>query len=118
MFENLEPIATYTADQAIEDGVLVVAAPDQFGPKLLVTRAVFNAVWPEALLDREADVDEDGRTYLQKMVPLLQDALMVCRANPNDHLWTNGLEGNVTGKDVWIALNERGGITLMFPEDY
>ena len=52
------------------------------------------------------------------MIPLLQDALMICKAKPNDHLWTKGLEGNVTGKDVWIALNERGGITLMFPEDY
>ena len=58
MFDDVEPISTYTADQAIDDGVLVEAAPEQFGPKVLVTRAVFNAVWPEALLDREADVDE------------------------------------------------------------
>ena len=43
MFDNLEPISTYTADQAIDDGVLVVAAPEQFGSKLLVTRAVFKA---------------------------------------------------------------------------
>ena len=57
MFDNLEPISTYTSDQAIEDGILVEAAPMQFGPKLLVTRAVFNAVWPEALLDRDADVE-------------------------------------------------------------
>ncbi len=56
MFDNLEPIATYTADQAIDDGVLVVAAPEQFGPKLLVTRAVFDAVWPAELLDQEIDV--------------------------------------------------------------
>ena len=119
MFDDLEPISTYTVDQAIEDGILVEAAPDQFGPKVLVTRAVFDAVWPAELLDQEIDVDpKDGLTYLQKMIPLLQDALMICRANPNDHLWTNGLEGNVTGRDVWIALNERGGITLMFPEDY
>ena len=103
-----EPISTYTDDQAIDDGFLVVAAPDQYGPKILLSRAVFEVL----------DADTDDQEYLQKVIPLIQDALMICRARPHDHLWTRGLDGNVTGRDVWIALNGRGGITLMFAEDY
>ena len=103
-----EPISTYTSTEAVDDGFIVVAAPDQYGDKTLFTRALFEAI--EAI--------DDGRTYLQKAIPLIQDALMICKADPTDHLWTKGLEGNVTGKTVWIGLNELGGITLMFPEDY
>ena len=102
-----EPISTYTDDQAIDDGFLVVAAPDQYGPKILLSRAVFEVL----------DADTDDQTYLQTVIPLIMDALMICRARPHDHLWTRGLDGNVTGRDVWIALNGLGGITLMFPED-
>lgn len=113
-----DPISVYTSDEAVDDGMLVEAAPDQYGPKILFTRAVFDAVWPPELVDNDDDRHPDGRTYLQRAIPLIQDALLICRGRPNDHLWTAGLEGNVTGRDVWIGLNERGGITLMFPEDY
>jgi hypothetical protein len=37
------------------------------------------------------------------------------KKDPNEYLWTKGLEGNVTGQTVWIGMNEKGGITLMFP---
>ena len=121
-------ISSYGSGQAVEDGVLVEAAPDQFGPAVLFTRGVFNAIWPAELLDAQELTDEpvkhaDGRTYLQRAVPLIQDALMICKAKPTrngapEDLWTEGLEGNVTGREVWIQANDRGGITLMFPEDY
>jgi len=42
---------------------------------------------------------------------------MIVKANPDDYLWTDGLEGNVTGKMVWIGGNSSGGLTLMFPEE-
>ena len=128
-----EPISMYTSDQAVDDGMLVEAAPDQFGTSLLVTRAVFDAVWPpelvlDALEPGEPDTSrqprhEDGRTYLQRMIPLLQDAAMIAQAHAKRHprwggeIITKGLEGNVTGQEVWIARNDRGGLTLMFPSD-
>ena len=125
-----EPISVYTTDQAVDDGMLVEAAPDQFGPSLLVTRAVFDAVWPpELVLDAdEPDTGreprhDDGRTYLQRMIPFLQDAAMIAQVHVKRHprwggeIITKGLEGNVTGQDVWIARNDRGGLTLMFPSD-
>ena len=125
IFDDLEPISTYTSDQAVDDGMLVEAAPKQFGPAVLFTRAVFDAVYPGSEDDpRDNPLDEHGRNYLQRAIPLIQDALLICKARPKhadgspEHLWTKGLEGNVTGREVWIGKNERGGITLMFPEDY
>ena len=113
-----EPISTYEDKQAIEDGILVIAAPDQYGSAVLVTSAIFEAI----------NENDDGRTYLQKMVPLLMDAVMVCKAQPKtkdgepEYLWTgedgDALPGNVTGGRVWIGKNASGGITLMRPEDY
>lgn len=122
-FDDLEPISTYTADQAVDDGTLVEAAPTQYGPAVLFTRGVFEAAKPDDSSGRDEQGIKGERTYLQRAIPLIQDALMICKAQPNrdgepEHLWTKGLEGNVTGQDVWIARNERGGITLMFPEDY
>ncbi len=104
-----QPVSTYTSNQAVEDGFLVIAAPNGYGSSVLFTRAVFEAV---------DAAGGDGRTYAQKAVPIIRDALMVCRSDPDEHLWTKGLEGNVTGREVWVSLNESGGITLMFPEDY
>ena len=106
-FDN--PISTYTSDQGVEDGFLVIAAPNGYGTRVLFTRAVFEAV---------DGADGDGRTYEQKAIPLINDAVMICRGDPKEHLWTKGLEGNVTGREVWVAKNESGGLTLMFPEDY
>ncbi len=123
-FDDLEPISTYTSDQAVADGVLVEAAPMQYGPAVMFTRGVFEAVNSEVnSASLTTGTTEYQRDYLQRAIPLIQDALMMCKAQPNrdgepEHLWTKGLEGNVTGRDVWIGRNERGGITLMFPEDY
>ncbi|MCK4601055.1 MAG: hypothetical protein KAU28_01225 [Phycisphaerae bacterium] len=102
-----EPISTYTSEQAEEDGVLVHPFPDRF-PNFFLTRSVHNAI--------ESAGDEHA--YPQRAIPLIMDAVLIARARPNDHLWTKGLDGNVTGKTVWISRNERGGLTLMFPEDY
>jgi hypothetical protein len=107
-----EPISVYGAEQAIEDGVLVHPYPDRW-PWLLLTIGVHAAI-EEAIKGTE-------RTYDQAAVPLCQDAIMIAQAgqkkDPNEYLWTKGLEGNVTGQTVWIGMNEKGGITLMFPEE-
>ena len=103
-----EPISVYTAEQAIDDGILVDASFDGRFPGCLFTRGVFEAI--EAV--------NDDRTLAQRAIPLLMDAAMIVKRKPDDRLWTDGLFGNVTGRDVWIARNELGGLTLMFPDEY
>lgn len=106
-----EVISYYTSEQAIEDGVLVHPYPVKF-PWLLLTRSIHCAI--------EDAIRGSDRTYDQATIPLMQDAVMLARANPPltaGHVWTDGLLGNVTGGPVWVGLNEKGGLTLMRPED-
>jgi hypothetical protein len=100
-------ISTYTSEQAIEDGFLCQPYPNKF-PGWCFTAGVHAAI----------EAKDDGRTYAQKAIPLLMDAAMIVRAQPGDHLYTKGLFGNVTDKEVWIGANELGGFTLMFPDEY
>lgn len=106
-------IFSYTSEQAIDDGVLVEAFPKQF-PKLLLTQAVY--------ADITEKIEGTERTPAQAIIPLFQDAVLVFRAaqkkDPNEYLVTEGLEGNITGKTLWVAANEVGGLTIMYPEDY
>lgn len=107
LFTEADVVFAYTAKQAIEEGVLVHPYPKRF-PGLLFTAGVHAAI----------EEQDDGRTYDQKAIPLIMDAVMIAKAKPNDHMWTKGLEGNVTGQTVWIAENEFGSLTLMFLEEY
>lgn len=108
------PISVYTEDDALEDGVFVEASPDTH-PGWLFTRAVFDAIMALPELQGEPIY---GLTYKQRVVPLLMDVAMIARKHPHDNLYTGKeLHGNLTGKQLWFALNERG-ITIMFPEDY
>lgn len=104
------PISSYTSRQAIADGVLVHPFPERF-PGCLLTIGVHAAI----------ETVQDQRTYAQRAIPLLQDAALIVLAglkrDPDETLWTRGLYGNVTGREVWIGLNDLGGFTLMFPEE-
>lgn len=99
-----EVIFRYTSEQAIEDGVLYHPFPQRW-PWLLITASVHAAC-----------SSDEGRTYEQALVPLLMDCIMEVKGNPSeDRLWT--LDHTVAGT-VWIAVNEKGGLTVMKPEDY
>lgn len=101
---NDEPIFSYTADQAIEDGVLYHPYPTRW-PWLLITQSIHTLC-----------KSQKGRTYDQCLVPLLIDCIMAVKANGN----TNPpvvLEHTVADT-VWIMPNEKGGMTVMTPEDY
>ena len=109
-----EPIVSYTSQDAIADGVLVEPFPERF-PGWLFTTGVHEAI----------EGVDDGRSYEQKAIPLIMDAALVVRGQAKrpgcddpEHLWTEGLDGNVTGETVWIARNDLGGCTLMFPREY
>lgn len=106
MFGFGDVVHTYSAAAAISDGYLVQPAPTKF-PNWLLSRAVHDAIEQHA----------DSRTYDQRVIPLIMDGIRITRRHRDD-LHTKGLEGNITGRELWIASNELGGYTILFPEDY
>lgn len=105
---NDNTIFSYGAEQAIEDGVLVHPYPERW-PNLLITAAIHSKC---------KDASE-GRTYDQRLVPLLIDCIMAVRSKKPiilDEL-PIVLTHTVAGT-VWIMPNELGGMTVMNPEDY
>lgn len=112
MFESEDVIFSYTSEQAVEDGVLVHPYPKRW-PWLLITASVHGAI--------EDAIKDTQRTYEQALVPFLQDCIMLVQGDmerdPNKMKWYDVLDGNVTGRNVRIGLNDMGGFTVMFPED-
>ena len=108
-----EAIYSYTEEQAIDDGILVQPIPDK-DPRLLLTAALYERL-EEVAIERGVEVH-------QVTVPLIMDASLIVQAgqkkDPNEYLWTKGLEGNASGQEVWVAKNGMGGFTVMFPSDY
>ena len=94
----------YGADQAIEDGVLVHPYPQRW-PWLLITAGIHAQCQ-----------SQEGRTYDQSLVPLLMDCIMAVQADRKKDP-PIVLEHTVAGT-VWIMPNEKGGMTVMNPEDY
>lgn len=99
-----EPIHAYTSDQAIEDGVLHHPYPTRW-PWLLITGSVHAAC-----------KNSKGQTYDQALTPLLMDCIMAVQSNKKSDP-PIVLEYTVAGT-VWIMPNEKGGMTVMKPEDY
>jgi hypothetical protein len=99
-----EIIFSYTADQAIEDGVLVHPYPTRW-PGLLITQSVHVVC-----------NSQKGRTYDQCLVPLLMDCIMAVQSRGKKEP-PIVLEHTVAGT-IWIMPNEKGGMTVMMPEDY
>jgi len=110
IFTADDVICTYTSADAEADGVLIHYAPITPG-RWYFTIGVHEAI----------ESKKDGRSYFQKLTPLMCDALMLVNAtlkkNRDEHLITEGLEGNVTGRPLWVGRNETSGWTVMFPEE-
>ena len=106
MFDDFV-VHSYTSEQAIEDGYLCHPYPARF-PWLLITEGIH-----AACIEEKAS---DLRTYDQKLIPLIMDAVMLVRSlqDPEPPLV---LEHTVAGT-VWIMPNEKGGMTLMLPSEY
>jgi hypothetical protein len=99
-----EVIFRYTSEQAIEDGALYHPFPQRW-PWLLITASIHSIC-----------NQQEGRTYEQALVPLLLDCIMEAKNNPSqDRPWI--LDHTVAGT-VWIAVNEKGGLTVMTPEEF
>jgi hypothetical protein len=94
----------YSADQAIEDGVLVHPYPQRW-PNLLITQKI-HATCSE----------QQGRTYDQALVPLLMDCIMAVQSKKNPDFPI--VLKHTVADEVWVMPNELGGMTVMNPEDY
>lgn len=71
--------------------------------------------------DAAMDGEAYGEVYQQRVIPLLLDVAATIKdpKNAGETLYTgDALDGNLTKRALWFALNELGGITIMFPEDY
>lgn len=101
--EDFPVIFSYTADQAIKDGVLYHPYPTRW-PWLLITQTIHTIC-----------KSQEGRTYDQALVPLLMDCIMAVQARKNARP-PIVLKNTVAGT-VWIKPNEKGGMTVMTPED-
>lgn len=112
-----DPISVYTDEQAIEDGCLVAVDEKRF-PNCLFTQAVHATIMEKVGYLSRRDKITQEQAYLQVAMPLMMDVVMVAEQNPGESLYTgDDLNGNVTGKTLWFAMNGLGGITVMFPED-
>jgi len=100
-----DEIFEYGTDEAIKDGVLHHPYPARW-PWLLITNSI------------HADCENKGRTYDQALTPLLMDCIMAVKAKKPAHEdFPLILESTVAGT-VWVMPNEKGGMTVMKPEDY
>ena len=102
-----EVISSYTAEQAVADGVLFHPYPVRW-PWLLISLNVHQA----------CNVGNNGRNYDQCLVPLLIDAIMavIAAQRSKNFKLPLALEGTIAGK-VLIAPNEKGGMTVFTPEE-
>lgn len=108
-----EPIYAYTTEQAIEDGVLVHFDVNRW-PWLLMTASVWADVVAAAVFDEVA--------IEARAVPLMIDCVGVAQENDESLRTLNAgeplvLKHTLAG-DVWVMLNDKGGLTIMKPEDY
>lgn len=103
-----EPICSYTTQDAIDDGQMMIPYAELF-PNVVITNTVHV----------EIEKVQDGRTYDQKLKPLLMDIFhegnRIEQTGGDNSLVT--LEHTVIGT-VWASPNDLGGITIMKPEDY
>ena len=99
-------IASYGAQQALEDGVL---------------REPYQERWPRLLISLDVHLvclTQVGRTYDEALIPLLGDCVLAAQAAVASGGVTPplALEHTVAGT-VWIAPNELGGMTVYTPEE-
>lgn len=121
IFDDAPVISAYSTEQAIADGVLVHFEAITPG-KWCVTDGIWHAI---------CDKTGEGRTPAQALANLMQDALMFIKTHKDEVIrqankgdmpqffddFSEHMDGNITGERLWIAGNETGGFTVMFPHE-
>ena len=104
--DEMKVIFEYTCDQAIEDGVLVHFDSKRY-PYLLMTAGVFAKCEERAKKSR--------RSIEQVVIPLFMDAVMAARSAK---VGTDRITLTDTAAGTVLAVpNEKGGMTILNPED-
>ena len=110
-----DAIYEYTTETALSDGVLTEPYPDRW-PNLFMSADVM-----AHCMSPPFGLTETTRTFDQVTVPLLMDVIMQAQVPKNRKTLSEGsiitLDNTVAGK-VFIAANERGGLTVMTPSEY
>jgi hypothetical protein len=104
-FEDVDIVAKYTRDQAVDDGVLVEIFKKRWpelsgGRPIVATAHLFNEVSLAGLLEIWNEFVH-WREYDKPALP------------EEDHLFHTGMNG----KSVWV-IEDGEAYTLMYPEDY
>ena len=110
LFNNI--ISYYPESYAIEDGVLVHPYPERW-KNVLVTNSIHQ--------DCAREDVKDGRSYDQRLTPLITDCLITVdkatKEKKGEPEFPIVLE-NTISDTVWVMPNDIGGYTIMKPEDY
>lgn len=106
-----EPISVYTSEQAEADGVLIKVEHPQIN---YITHSVMEECITPFIEDDLAD-DEKVIRANELIATLLKSVVAeIIKINKLD--WFYAVE--VQGRKFFVAQNETGKLTLMFPEDY
>ena len=110
-----DAIYEYTTDTALSDGVLTEPYPDRW-PNLFMSADV-----TAACETADLRTSDKARTFDQVTIPFLMDVIMQAQVPKNRKTLSEGsiitLDHTIAG-EVFIALNERGGLTVMTPSEY
>jgi hypothetical protein len=119
-----EPISVYTSAQAEEDGLLVKTNDKDIN---YMTRAVYDRMVEAKVEEPEPEVKArmtaleiyliDAKRYALfrgLVIGAKLEVMMIQREKGRDWFYKVRLDG----QDYFVAQNETGAYTLMFPEDY
>lgn len=111
-----EPISVYTDADAIEDGFIVdirsLRVVFRALPVNRMTRHLFDDLKPFA----EAGADAFGGDFNKALASILRTKCEFAQGSPDN----TGEVGDIwrIPPKLWLVLNEVGGWTAMYPEDY
>ena len=107
IFEGFEIISVYTDGQAVKDGVLVDIASHRLNLNARPVNRITGHLYGELM----KFADHDGRK-LRGILKAKLDLAAMPKDGPQDGYFY------LIPPNLWAILNEVGGYTLMFPEDY
>lgn len=115
-FDDFEIIHKYTSDEAAADGLLVRV--DQYGPAQInfFTRTVWK-LCVEAV-ESNSNIEEIISKIKAEVILVILKKGRKVRSEPQLEFLDWFYDFEVNGWRFFLAQNDTGGYTLMFPEDY
>ena len=119
MFNETDVISSYTANQAVEDGILFDVAELKQGWE----KGLFNYITSNILFSK-GYMELDKKVNYPNIMDLLNQANQIVKKKSNnfkefDHFFSGTIELPSGQKcEIYIQQNETGKFTIMLPEDY